>query len=183
MLNPVPPFDFDLSASIFSGGDPRIRSYIDGAFRQAIRICGRLVLVTVTSEGKVGSPKLQVRIAPVPVQSDVSKAAGRAVTSLFNLDLDLSPFITTVRDDAVMSVIARRLRGLKPPRTSTVFEALIDSIVEQQISLAAAHSIEKRVVRTFGDTLEIEGKTYFVFPTPGRLVDASPEDSGPAGFP
>jgi DNA-3-methyladenine glycosylase II len=182
VIDPVPPFDFDLSASIFSGGDPQIRSYRGGSFRQAIRINSRLILVTVTSNGTVDHPELQVRVAPGPILPEVLKGAGRVVTSLFNLDLDLSQFTAAVKDDPVMSAIAWRLRGLKPPKTATVFEALVDSIIEQQISLAAAHSIEKRVVRTFGDTFVWEGGEYYAFPTPGRLADTSPEELRACGL-
>jgi len=71
-----------------------------------------------------------------------------------------------------MSALARRFRGLKPPRTPTVFEALVDSVAEQQISLVAARSIEQRLIRAFGDTLEGEGVVYFAFPTPARLAGA-----------
>jgi DNA-3-methyladenine glycosylase II len=181
-LEPVPPFDFELSASIFAGGDPRIRSYGEGAFRQVVRVNGQLVLVIVTSEGTVDRPEVKVQIQPGPTRTGVLNAAGQAVTSLFNLDLDLSLFTAAVRDDPVMSAIAVRLRGLKPPRTATVFEALTDSIIEQQISLAAAHSIEKRVTRTFGDVLELEGREYYAFPTPGRLADASPEELRACGL-
>jgi DNA-3-methyladenine glycosylase II len=37
-----------------------------------------------------------------------------------------------------MRQIAQQLYGLKNPTTPTVFEALLDSIVEQQISLKVA---------------------------------------------
>ncbi|MDD1670317.1 MAG: DNA-3-methyladenine glycosylase [Methanomicrobiales archaeon] len=107
---------------------------------------------------------------------------GQTVTTLFNLNLDLSLFMKAVRDDPVMSALARRLRGLKLPRTATVFEALVDSIIEQQISLAAAHSIERRVVRTFGDTLELEGNVYYAFPSPERLADATLEELKACGL-
>ena len=182
MLQPVPPFDFDLSASIFSGGDPDIRSYRGGAFRQAVRVKDRLVLIIVTSEGTVDLPRVKVEFQPCPIPAGVLKDLGLAVTTLFNLNLDLSLFIAAVRDDPVMSAIAARLRGLKPPRTATVFEALVDSIIEQQISLTAAHSIEKGVTRTFGDILEIGGGRYYAFPTPGRLADASPEELSACGL-
>jgi DNA-3-methyladenine glycosylase II len=182
VLSPVPPFDFDLSAAIFSEGDPDIRSYREGIFRQVIRVEGRIVLAEITSEGTVDRPRLKLRLRPGPLPPGVLKAAGRAVTSLFNFDLDLSPFERAVRADPVMSAMVGRLRGLKPPRTATVFEALADSILEQQISLAAAHSIEKRVTRTFGDTLEWEGREYYAFPTPGRLADASPEELRACGL-
>jgi DNA-3-methyladenine glycosylase II len=182
VLSPVPPFDFGLSASIFTGGDPEIRSYTDGVFRQALRVEGRLGLVTVASEGTVDRPRVRVRVQPGPLLPGVLEAAGQAVTRLFNLDLDLTLFERAVRADPVMSAIARRLRGLKPPRTATVFEALVVSIIEQQISLSAAHSIERRVVRIFGDTLRLEGRTSYAFPTPDRLAEASPDELRACGL-
>jgi DNA-3-methyladenine glycosylase II len=181
-LEPAPPFDFGLSASIFSEGGPQIRSYREGAFHQVMRANGHLVLVTVTSDGTVDQPKVKVRVRPGPIPAGVMKDVGQAVTTLFNLDLDLSLFMKAVRGDPVMSPLAIRLRGLKPPRTPTVFEALVDSIIEQQISLTAAHSIEKRVLRTFGDILEVDGESYYAFPTPMRLADASPEELRACGL-
>jgi DNA-3-methyladenine glycosylase II len=171
-LDPVPPFDFHLSASIFAEGNPEIRSFAEGAFRQLLRVQGQLVLVTVRSEGTVDCPRLLVRVEPGPLRPGLPGAAGQAVSRLFSLDLDLSLFGRAVRADPVMSALARHLRGLKPPKTATLFEALLDSIIEQQISLSAAHSIEGRFTRTFGDTLGLDGRTYYAFPTPERLAAA-----------
>jgi DNA-3-methyladenine glycosylase II len=74
-----------------------------------------------------------------------------------------------------MSNLTQRLRGLKSPTTPTVFEALIDSIIEQQISLNVAHSLEKNVIKTFGDTLKVDNAVYYAFPTPQKLASASVE--------
>ena len=49
-----------------------------------------------------------------------------------------------------MASLISQLRGVKSPTTPTVFEALVDSVIEQQISLKAAHSIEKRLIRAVG---------------------------------
>jgi len=120
-IEPVPPFDFVLSASIFSSGDPRIRSYGEGTFRQVVRVNGELILVNVTSGGTVDHPEVKVQIQPGPTRTRVLKAAGEAVTPLFNLDLDLSPFMKTVRDNSVMSAIARPpgVSGPRGPRRSS----------------------------------------------------------------
>jgi DNA-3-methyladenine glycosylase II len=182
LLSPLPPFDFGLSASIFAGGDPGIRSFAGGAFRQLVRVRGQLVLVTVTSEGTVDRPRLRVLVEPGLLPPGVPGEAGEAVTRLFSLDLDLSPFKEVVEADPVMSAIVRELRGLKPPRTATLFEALVDSIIEQQISLSAARSIEVRFTRTFGDTLDLGARTYHAFPTPERLAGASPEEVRACGL-
>ena len=174
-LSPVPPFDFDLSAFIFSDGDPDVRSYHGGAFCQALRLGGGIFLVTVTSEGTVEQPLVRVEVSPGPAGVGMLKDAGVIVSNLFNLDLDLTPFAEAMKGDPVMSALALRFRGLKSPRTATLFEALVDSIVEQQISLAAAHGIERRFVRTFGDTLAWKGTTYYAFPSPERLAASSVE--------
>jgi DNA-3-methyladenine glycosylase II len=181
-LSPVPPFDFPLSAAIFSGGDPQIRAFSGGEFRQVLRVRDQLLLATVTGSGTVDHPEVHLRLVPRPGDERVARGAGEVIRRIFNLDLDISPFPAAVRGDPVMSALAERLRGLKPPRTPSVFEALVDSITEQQISLTAARSIERRIIRAFGDILAWDGSEYFAFPTPARLADASLEDLRACGL-
>jgi DNA-3-methyladenine glycosylase II len=91
------------------------------------------------------------------------------------MDFDLTLFYKAVKNDEIMFKLIKRLFGLKNPTTPTVFEALVDSIVEQQISLKVAHSIERRIIKTFGSILNIESHVYYAFPTPDQLNNA-PED-------
>jgi len=49
-LYPRTPYDFSLSAAIFAGGDPQIRTYEDDLFLQALDIGGNPVLVEVFFE-------------------------------------------------------------------------------------------------------------------------------------
>lgn len=173
-MKPVPPFDFDLSARIFSDGDPRFRIYHGERFRQLLRIDGRLVLCTIRSTGTVEAPGLKVKLKSA---SELSAADVRKVrvlvNSMFNLEVDLKPFYRAVKGDPIMSRLAGRLYGLKSPTTPTVFEALVDSIIEQQISLVAAHSMQNRLIMAFGDRLELDGETYYAFPTPEKLASVS----------
>lgn len=172
-LRPLPPFDFDLSASIFSTGFPEYRVYDGGEFRQALRLDGILALCRVTSKGTVEEPALRVRLeSDSPISPAGARRAGRLLTRMFNLDMDLAPFYRAVAADPVMSRLAERLYGLKSPTTPTVFEALVDSIIEQQISLASAHSMQRRLIHAFGDRLELD-RTYYLFPTPERLAASS----------
>ena len=75
-----------------------------------------------------------------------------------------------VASDDVMKMIIYRLQGLKNPITSTLFEAVIDSIAEQQLSLKAAHSIENRFIKSFGPSISLDGKTYYSYLTPEDLA-------------
>ncbi|MCW3974709.1 MAG: hypothetical protein NWE86_00495 [Candidatus Bathyarchaeota archaeon] len=62
ILKPIPPFDFDLCASIFSDGDEQIRKYEDGKYWQVIRINDKLILIVVNDLGVVDDPKLLVEL-------------------------------------------------------------------------------------------------------------------------
>ncbi|MDI6886900.1 MAG: DNA-3-methyladenine glycosylase 2 family protein, partial [archaeon] len=59
-ITPASPFDFDLSAKIFSDGDKQICKYADGKYWRVIKANNKLMLCTMKSIGKVDEPKLLV---------------------------------------------------------------------------------------------------------------------------
>lgn len=173
-VNPTPPFDFELSAMIFSGGDPQIRKFEKGRFWQVIRAGSKLILTTITSAGTVEEPKLSVRLESDQEMFDKDREkAGKTVRTLFNLDFDVKPFYEQTKKDSVMTYLTRKLRGLKSPTTPTVYEALIDSIVEQQISLSIANTMEARLIKSFGEVFNLNEQAYYAFPKPRELASAS----------
>jgi DNA-3-methyladenine glycosylase II len=150
-LYPKKPYDFHLSAMIFSRGDPQIRTYKEGIFRQVLNIQEIAVLVDVFSKGTADIPELYFTVHPEDVLAKSGNAAVRnLISSMFNIHEDLAPFYRAVEKDGILTFLISQLRGVKSPTTPTVFEALVDSIIEQQISLTAAHSVETRLVRAFG---------------------------------
>ncbi len=173
-LKAILPFDFDLSARIFSDSDEPTGGYGDGKFMQVLRTGDRLFLVTISSSGTIEEPELLVEIEPNgAVSSNNKRSIGEAVSSMFNLSLDLQPFYEYVRKDKVMAILTRALRGLKSPNTPTVFEALVSSIIEQQISLNVAFTLENNVIKAFGDKLRVDTRDYYAFPTPQKLASAT----------
>ena len=141
-VDPTHPFDFKLSAHIFTDGDPQI-AYFDGrAYHRVLRVDDSLILATVKSIGSVNDQRLRMRFASDHTLSDNDlNAATALIGSVFNAQLDVSPFYRSVLEDRIMVKLTNKLRGLKTPMTTTVFEALFYSIIEQQISLMAAHVV------------------------------------------
>jgi DNA-3-methyladenine glycosylase II len=179
----LPPFRFDLSAEIFANGDRQIRIYEKGRFRQIIRANGKLILATVKSVGTIDKPKLSAELrSDKKITEEDQKKAEETVKALFNLDFDLAPFYEEVKNDKTMACLTRKFWGLKSPTTQTVFEALIDSIVEQQISLKVANGMEKKLIKKFGDTLGLESEVYYAYPTPQKLASASSEELRQCGL-
>jgi hypothetical protein len=74
-------------------GDPRIRIYDGTGFRQLLAIGDRLVLVSGVSEGSVEDPQLRIRLgSESPLLRQEQKEAGKVITSILNMRLDLDPF-------------------------------------------------------------------------------------------
>jgi DNA-3-methyladenine glycosylase II len=179
----VPPFNFDLSAQIFVNGDPQVRSYEKGSFRQVIRIGTKLVLISIESIGTVENPKLSVELKANLKLSEASiEKAKKIVSHLFNLDFNLTSFYKEARNDDLMKRVTSRLFGLKSPTTQFAFEALIDSIVEQQISLKVANTFERRIIKRWGDCLKLGDGVFYVYPTPKNLAAATQKELRAVGL-
>ena len=183
IVKALAPFNFDLSAEIFSRGDPQVRSYVNGHFTQVLRIDEKLALAILTSTGTVNQPEMHLELKSNSTISPEEKQKAQAIVKyIFNLDFPLSSFYQDVREDAKMLEITQKLYGLKNPTTPTVFEALVDSIIEQQISIKVAVNIETKIAKRFGETLNIDGLTYYAFPTPQTLANASTDEIRQVGL-
>lgn len=182
-LIPVAPYNFALSARIFTGGDPQISRYEDNKFWQVVRANKKLILVLVESTGTVEEPQLSVTLkSNEKISEEDVKSAENIVISMFNLNFDLKEFYEFMKSDPVMSKLTRQLRGLNSRTTSTVFEALASSIIEQQISLIASQSIERRMIKDHGDKLQLDDQVYYAFPTPETLSKLTKEQLRESGL-
>jgi DNA-3-methyladenine glycosylase II len=182
-LHPRGPLDFALTCQVFSDGAPSVRTYLNGVFSQVLQIKGDLVLIKAAQGGTVETPCLTVSLkSNRPLTAQTKQAAQEALTYLFNLNFDLTSFYCEIQADSIMHKITQRLCGFKFPTTITAFEGLVDAIVEQQISIKVARTIEERLAKRFGNKLEINGETYSAFPTAQHIKDASITDIQACGL-
>jgi DNA-3-methyladenine glycosylase II len=182
-LRPVMPFCLDCTAQIFENGDKQLRSFAGGVFQQTLKVKGNLVLAQVASNGNLKKPLLTVTLkSNKPITPEDKAAAKEAIKYIFNLDFDLGSFYRDIAGDSVMSTIAKQFCGYKFPTTLTTFEGLVDSIVEQQISIKVARTIEERLARKFGDKLELDTESFFSFPSAKNIAAASISDIQQVGL-
>jgi DNA-3-methyladenine glycosylase II len=173
VIQPLAPLDFALTCQIFLSGDPHVRTYVNGEFSQVLKVNGELVSAKVASKGTVKQPELSIRLTSNnPLSEKTKQAAQEALNRIFSLNFPLEAFYKEAEKDPVMHRISQALYGFKFPTTPTAFEGLVDAIVEQQISIKVARSIEERLAKKFGDRLEINGETNYAFPTAQNIKDA-----------
>ena len=110
------------------------------------------------------------------------RTARAAARALFSLDHPLEEFYRLVRTEPVLRGTDRRFRGLRLPRDANVYEALLHSIVGQQISVAAANAIKRRLLDGLGVVLEADGICVPCVPPPSRLLAAGADGLRPYGL-
>lgn len=96
--------------------------------------------------------------------------------SLWGLDDDLEACYAAYAGDPVLGPLVRRFSGLRLVRGPDLYETLLVAILGQQVSVASAQSIRRRLLATLGDRLETDGYLYTGYPPPDNLLAAGPDD-------
>ena len=115
-------------------------------------------------------PGRQVRRAAAAVRPVLERMLG--------LTTDLAGFYQVADRDPELRPLALRLRGMRPPCFPTVFEALVNAVACQQLSLDVGIHLLNRLARRFGPAV---GGCHG-FPEPGRLAAADPAELRGLGF-
>ncbi len=87
------------------------------------------------------------------------------VRRMLGVDRELSHFERGARDFPWLWPLAVRMRGVKPPRYPTLWEACVNAIIFQQVSLLAASSISRRMIMALTEPMERGGIGLRAFPS------------------
>jgi DNA-3-methyladenine glycosylase II len=74
------------------------------------------------------------------------------------------------------------LYGLKPPNYATVFEGVVKTIIQQQISLIGSMYIITRLILKSGERVNVGGEYFYEFPSPEALANMSLVDMKECGL-
>jgi len=105
-----------------------------------------------------------------------------AVRRMLAVDREMRGFDRAAARVPWFAPLAKRMRGVKPPRYPTLWEACVNAVVFQQVSLAAAGAILRRVVEALGMQTERAGAVLYAFPTPAAYLAAPAAILGGAGL-
>ncbi|HYM92241.1 MAG TPA: DNA-3-methyladenine glycosylase [bacterium] len=172
---PLPtPFSVPRTLSFLRTSSLRTPYHFVGAHRvrRLVRLDGRPSVV----EFGFAPPGARLRVRAVgPVEGPgLASALRRLATSVWSLDDDLRRCYAALRRDPLMAPLLKHCAGLRMIRTPDLYEALLIAIIGQQVSVAAAESIRRRLITTLGDRAVREGMTYAGYPPPRRLLRTSP---------
>lgn len=178
-LHPSSPYRFDVLLDILSRfAHPSLDIVRQGAYWRVLRVGDRLALVRVASIGTPDTPALEVH--QVAQTGEVAPdALLAALRTILPPDIDRTAFYALARQDAALWALVEPLVGMPLHRTASVFEALTQTIIEQQIAWVAAQKAQRWLVEWAGNAITHDGMTYYAFPTAEQLAAASIDDLKP----
>ena len=152
------------------------------AYERVLPINGRTLVLTVTQDGGPIAPRLSVVVTGGAVDARDGATARRALHRLLGLGIDLSAFAVMADADPIIGPLAERMCGLKPPRFPTVFEALINGVACQQLSLTVGIHLLNRLTASYGRAASDDPRAARAFPDPAALAALEPEELKRHGF-
>jgi len=105
-----------------------------------------------------------------------------ALRRLLGTDIDLAEFYRFAAPDQHLGPLASRFRGFKPPRYASLFEALLNGIACQQVTLNLGVQMLNRLAATYGVTVATHAPPLYMLPSPIRLANQNPEALRSLGF-
>jgi len=104
------------------------------------------------------------------------------VRRMLGVDRELTSFNRAAKRIPWLAPLAHRMLGVKPPRYPTLWEACVNAIVFQQVSLFAASAIMRRLLLALAQPFEREGLTLYQFPGFERVLEAKEGTGRAAGL-
>ncbi len=184
ILRPVPPFRLDLTVWALRR---RARNAIDRwdgtTYRRIVALGSKPTEVAVRQEGGPAAPRLIITVTPTFRTKLDRQHLRRTIVRLLGVSIDLAPWYRTAERDPHLRTLSRRFRGLKPPRFPTLFEALVNAIACQQLSLIVGLELLNRLAAACDVKRKTaDGKELYAFPAPRDLARLSPATYRAIGF-
>jgi DNA-3-methyladenine glycosylase II len=94
----------------------------------------------------------------------------------FDIERDLTEFYDLLSRDVELKFMISEYNGLRLLGIPNLFEALCWSIIGQQINLAFAYKLKRKITETFGTKLTFEQTDYYLFPEPEIVANLQISD-------
>ena len=182
-IEPSGPFRLDLTAwALRRNARNSIDRWSTATYGRVLSLAGGPVALAVTQLAGPGAPRLSVVLSGRQIDPPTEQLVRGTLDRLVGLSVDLSRFASMAAPDPLLGPLAVRLRGLKPPRFPTVFEALVNGIACQQLSLAVGIELLNRLTADRGKAVSDRPDGPRAFPDPEELAFLDTDDIKRHGF-
>lgn len=169
----VTPYRLDLTVSVLRRLSTNLVDLLtpEGEYVRSLPGFPEPVIVRATQRRQGGS-------LDITIEGDASTDAEvlELMRRMLGTDVDCTDFDRSAARIPWLTPLVDRMRGVKPPRYPTLWEACANAIVFQQVSLRAASAIMRRLVVVLGTSVRTADVLVqpYVFPT-AESVRSAPD--------
>jgi DNA-3-methyladenine glycosylase II len=178
-LAPRPPFRLDLTVwTLRRRKNNRIDDWNNGTYARVFAVGGTAIQCTVEQRDGV----LQVTIKSLKPLENVQPVITDTLKKMLGLNLSLRRFYDLAYKDSHIQTLVEPFVGMRPPRFPSLFEAMLNAIACQQVSLDVGMMLLSRLAEQYGQQFTDEEGSQYAFPVPEELAAIPEEEIKKLGF-
>ncbi len=170
-----PPYRLDLTATALRRLSTNVVDVFDGCVYR--RMLGESMQPVLLEVSQSAPDALTLRVTGT-TDIDIAVLTGRMLGG----DVDLSHFYAVAARFPWLDRIVTAARGVKPPRYPTLWEAIVNAVVFQQVSIHAAAAILRRLIERYEPLHVVDAVALAPFVQPRTVADADPLDLRAVGL-
>ncbi len=131
------------------------------------------ILIEIYSKNKENLELNFLNMIPSETQAPTIK---NYIENWLDLNHDIRPFYTLAKKDEILAPLVEKYHGLKLIGIPDFYEAICWAIIGQQINLSFAYAVKRNLVENYGKQFEFEGRKYFHFPSPEKVLSINNQE-------
>ena len=176
ILSVFPPFRIDLTVWALRRRQKNLIDQWNGKqYTRALVIDGNVIQVTVEQKSET---ELVVTTRSENKIPGTQKFIKETLKKMLGIDKNIEDFYQLAEKDKYLKSLSSRFQGVKPPRFPTIFEALVNAIACQQVTLDLGILLLNRLSEMYGKQFADQ----YAFPRPEDVSDISEKELKSLGF-
>jgi DNA-3-methyladenine glycosylase II len=181
-LEPTAPFRLDLTVWALRRRPRNLIDRWDGTqYSRILVVDGAPLHLVVRQTAPSGRCAIGC-VCTSPSRAPKPEQLRAVVERILGLNVDISGFQRLARRDSRLRALVRRFAGFHPPRFPTVFEAAVNAICCQQLSLEVGLELLNRLSSRTGPRFGGARESLFGPPEPGNVARLAPHELCALGF-
>jgi DNA-3-methyladenine glycosylase II len=175
------PNDYDLLSSVHSWIYPDIQPVPERTgptfFGRVYTFDNQRVVLVLSQK------KRDARIRIDHSETDIERRILRAfLKRIFNLDFEIDDALKQMSKDPVIAHLVPDVAGIRPYMSPTPFEALIKTIIQQQVSYRSANVFTQRMILGLTKPVLFKNQLWYDFPDAKTIIEIGPDGLRDFGF-
>jgi DNA-3-methyladenine glycosylase II len=183
-LSAIPPFRLELTVCALRRREAnRVDRWDAGRYSRVLVLNDIPIEIVAVQEGAGSAPNLSIALySQEAISERLVESTLSVVRQMLGLEIDLRPFSRLAAEKSPLRELAAEFSGVKAPRFPTLFEALVNAVACQQLTLDVGILLINRLAERFGIGLAVKGPMHHAFPRPEDLERAAESDIRNLGY-